>query len=332
MEFLGLGERAIKVYQEMLKKPGAGLEEIAEELGWSLDRVRSGLDELAEQQLVRPSWETSDVFQPVSPQVGLAALIARREADLTRFQQDLADSKVIAEQLGHDFARTVRAEASGDVERLVGIDAVRTRIEQLSHGCRSEVLSCAPDGAQTQANRQAGRPLNQMLLKRGVKFRTIYLDSIRNDRDSVDYAQWLVGEGAEIRTLATVPCRMLVFDQEFAVAPLDPDVSGSGALVVKGSAIVVAMCQLFVRLWREALPLKASAVPPRCEDQITSQERAVLDLLAEGHTDETVARRLGVSVRTTRRVTADLMSRVEARSRFQLAVQATQRGWVTAGR
>ncbi|WP_314176430.1 helix-turn-helix transcriptional regulator [Streptomyces winkii] len=330
MEFLGLGERALKVYQEMLRKPGAGVEEIADELGWDIDRVRSGLDELAEQQLVRPSWETSGVFQPVSPQVGLAALIARREADLTRFQNDLAASKVLAEQLGDDFARSVRAEDSGDVERLVGIDAVRSRIEQLSQDCRKEVLSCAPDGAQTQANRQAGRPLNQMLLERGVKFRTIYLDSVRNDRDSVEYAQWLTGLGAEIRTLATVPSRMLVFDREFVVAPMDPEVSGSGALVVKGSAIAVAMHHLFALLWKEALPLTVGARLPKSEDEINGQERAVLDLLADGHTDETVARRLGVSVRTARRVTADLMSRVNARSRFELAVQATRRGWVSA--
>lgn len=330
VEFLGLGERATKIYQEMLRRPGVGVEKLAAELGWDLDQVRSALDELAEQRLIRPSWDSAGVFQPVSPQVGLSALIARREADLTRLQSDLTANKVFAAQLSEDFARFARAEG-GDVERLDGIDAIRTRIEQLSHDCRDEVLTLAPDGAQTRANREAGRPLNRMLLDRGTTLRTIYLDSIRNDRGSVEYAQWLTDQGAEIRTLATVPSRMLIFDRRIAVVPVDAEASGSGALVVVGSAIVVAMCRLFDLLWEQALPLASGPLRPKPDEELSSQGRAILHLLAEGHTDETVARRLGISVRTSRRITADLMARANARSRFELAVQATQRGWMAAG-
>lgn len=54
----------------------------------------------------------------------------------------------------------------------------------------------------------------------------------------------------------------------------------------------------------------------------------MLRLLAAGLTDEAVARRLDVSVRTLRRVTADLMERLEARSRFQAGYLAATRGWL----
>ncbi|WP_247597705.1 LuxR C-terminal-related transcriptional regulator [Streptomyces sp. RKND-216] len=54
----------------------------------------------------------------------------------------------------------------------------------------------------------------------------------------------------------------------------------------------------------------------------------MLDLLTEGMTDEAVARQLGVSVRTTRRITAELMQRLGARSRFEAGVLAAGRGWV----
>ncbi|CAM5330166.1 helix-turn-helix transcriptional regulator [Streptomyces spiroverticillatus] len=328
MEFLGLGERALKVYQEMLHKPGIGVEDLSEELGWPPDRIHRALDELAEQQLVRPSWEASGNLQPVSPQIGLMALIARREVALTRSQQDLAQCKVLAAQLEDDFLRSVRAHDTSEVERLIGIDSIRARIEQFSYESRSEVMSVAPDGAQTHANRDAGRPLNQMLLDRGVNLRTIYLESIRNDRESLKYAHWLMDSGAQIRTLATVPSRMLIFDREIAIAPVNTDASGSGALVVKGSAFVVAMCSLFDMLWRESLPLVPNEPTQSPDDSASDKELAILGLLADGHTDETVARRLGVSVRTTRRITADLMSRTGSRSRFELAVQAAQRGWI----
>jgi DNA-binding NarL/FixJ family response regulator len=50
--------------------------------------------------------------------------------------------------------------------------------------------------------------------------------------------------------------------------------------------------------------------------------------LAEGHTDEAIAKRLGVSHRTARRIASDLMDRLGARSRFEAGVRAVQQGWL----
>ena len=58
-----------------------------------------------------------------------------------------------------------------------------------------------------------------------------------------------------------------------------------------------------------------------------STERDVLRLLAQGHTDEAVAARLGLSVRTVRRVVKDMLDRTGARSRFELGVRASAQGW-----
>ncbi|MFK0169623.1 helix-turn-helix transcriptional regulator [Streptomyces sp. NPDC090306] len=60
----------------------------------------------------------------------------------------------------------------------------------------------------------------------------------------------------------------------------------------------------------------------------TGRERLVLQLLADGHLDEGIARRLNVSVRTCRRIIAALMDRLDARSRFQAGVIAASRGWM----
>ncbi|MET8630960.1 LuxR C-terminal-related transcriptional regulator, partial [Kitasatospora sp. NPDC004669] len=49
---------------------------------------------------------------------------------------------------------------------------------------------------------------------------------------------------------------------------------------------------------------------------------------ADGHTDDAIAKRLGVSPRTARRIATDLMERLNARSRFQAGVRATQAGWL----
>ncbi len=51
-------------------------------------------------------------------------------------------------------------------------------------------------------------------------------------------------------------------------------------------------------------------------------------MLAQGHKDEACARNLDVSVRTVRRMVADLTERVGAGSRFELAILAARGGWI----
>jgi DNA-binding CsgD family transcriptional regulator len=57
-------------------------------------------------------------------------------------------------------------------------------------------------------------------------------------------------------------------------------------------------------------------------------ERALLVLLAQGLTDDAAAKRLCVSVRTERRMVADLLRRLNAGSRFEAGVKATRLGWL----
>lgn len=47
------------------------------------------------------------------------------------------------------------------------------------------------------------------------------------------------------------------------------------------------------------------------------REQRIIQLMVEGVTDEGIANRLGVSTRTVRRVIAELMGRLGARSRFE---------------
>ncbi|GAB3450897.1 LuxR C-terminal-related transcriptional regulator [Actinophytocola sediminis] len=93
---------------------------------------------------------------------------------------------------------------------------------------------------------------------------------------------------------------------------------GSGRILWSPGAVAEHL-DLVERLWRpkENQP----------ESQLTTvRHRKVLRLLAQGLSDEAVARRLGVSVRTVRGDIAAAMTALAAKSRFQVAVLATQRG------
>ncbi|MEV5716996.1 LuxR C-terminal-related transcriptional regulator [Amycolatopsis mediterranei] len=310
----------------MINVPGGGVTEVAEHLGWSADQVRAGLDELARLSLVRPSSERPGEFRPVPPEVGLVSLLARQEAELRRRQDELTQGRLAVAQLIDEYTGVYRQQLA-DVEQVDGIDAVRSRIEALSAECRAEIMTFAPGGAQNAANLRASRPLDSAVLHRGVRMRTLYQDSMTSDSPSLGYASWLVEQGAEVRTVPVLPSRMIIYDRTKAVLPLDPGDSSAGAVVVCGTGVVITLCELFERVWVTG----RSTVDGHDLDPaspLTAQEQAVLRLLAQGHTDDAVARKLAVSVRTGRRITANLISRLGAKSRFQAGALAVQMGWL----
>lgn len=323
---LGIGSAEETVYRTILENPSYGVTELSLELDWPVHQVRATLDELAKLSLLRPSWEEPDVLRLVRPEVGLAALLAREEAALLAKQQEIERSRTAVAQMIAAYADQNTARPSDDSEALVGIDTIRSRIEELVADCRQELLGFEPKSAQTPENLLASRPLDEALLGRGVTVRVIYPDSVRNDQATTGYAAWLTGNGGRVRTTPVLPLRMLIFDGRTALLPTDPADSGAGAVLLRGAGVVAALVALFEQTWGAAGPLGEERV--RDEQGLSDQEREVFRLLSTGLTDEAVARRLDVSVRTLRRVTADLMERLDARSRFQAGYLAAARGWL----
>jgi len=87
LELLGLGADPEALYRAMLEDFGGDLESIRVVLGWDEPRIREALDELARLSLIRPSWEHTGAPRPISPELGLAALLARQEAELLEQQR-----------------------------------------------------------------------------------------------------------------------------------------------------------------------------------------------------------------------------------------------------
>lgn len=283
LEAFGVDPVAEAVYLAMLRRPDAALHELAAHLELGEDTVRSAFDELARLALLRPSWEDPMTLWPVTPELGLEVLLTRQQAELLARQHQIERGRaalavVVAETAGG------RPSNVADIEEITGIDAIRERLEKLTVGTRFEVLAFVPGGAQTEAARDSSRPLDQALLERGVTMRTVYLDSVRNDPATIDYARWLTEQGGWVRTTATLPLRMIVVDRETAVVPLNPQAPGAGAAVLHGSGAVAAMCALFDQIWAGARPLGSAR--PRDEQGLSGQEKALILMLAEGETDE----------------------------------------------
>ncbi|MFB7480784.1 LuxR C-terminal-related transcriptional regulator [Streptomyces anulatus] len=329
LEVLGLDARTELVYRLVLEEPELRLDEIVARLGRSEEDVRRALDQLAELCLLddgpRGTEQGPPVFRALDPAASLPFLLSRREAELARQQRGLEVARDAMSALTTDRGR--RPGGGFDViKRLEGLDAVRERLTELAELARTECLSLLPGGAQSPDTLEASGPLDRRALERGVRIRSIYQDSFRNDPSTLRYVNRLGVLGAESRTLPTLPLVMVVVDGEVALVPLDPDDGRAGALELRSKGAVAVARLLFEQLWAAATPL--GSAPRRDGNGLTPQEDELLSLLAKGHTDATAARRLGVSLRTVRRMNAELTARMQARSRFQAGAEAARRGWI----
>jgi DNA-binding CsgD family transcriptional regulator len=164
-------------------------------------------------------------------------------------------------------------------------------------------------------------------MSRGVSLLTLYQDSVRNAPATFAYARWMTDEGGMVRTCPALPPRLLVFDREVAVVPIDPTNTRLGALCTREPGIVASLTALFEQTWQTAVPLGADQPQDTCTG-LTPGEKELLKLLASGLTDEAAGKRLGISLRTVRRQMAALMERLGAASRFEAGLRAAQRGWL----
>ncbi|AUI61011.1 helix-turn-helix transcriptional regulator [Amycolatopsis sp. BJA-103] len=159
----------------------------------------------------------------------------------------------------------------------------------------------------------------------GVRHKVLFPDSARMS----GALNRLSRAGAEVRTDAEVPMDALVIDRTLVVLPAEGRQAGSAVFRLPG--VVTATVGLFERIWQAAAPL-VPLEDPESENAsiLTGREQELLTLLFSGTTDESAAARLGISVRTVRRMVADIMNRLGARSRFQAGAKAVDRGWLMA--
>jgi DNA-binding CsgD family transcriptional regulator len=325
LDAIGLSENAESVYLAMLSAPHLDLPRLAAYVDVPEDEVRAALDELIDLSLVVHGNDGSRL-RTLRPTVGLASLIARAEAEVAEKQRRLEATRTVVMSLA------AAHEQAGDRDQITtwtGVDAVRDRLEDLAATTTVECVSLNPHLAHSPAGKSASRPLNQRMLDRGVAVRAVYQDSHRHNPVQQEYVTWMTGLGAEIRTSPTLPMLLVIFDRRAALLPIDPADSSRGAHEIHAPGIVAASYELFAHIWSTATLVGRTPVPDGAD--LDPALRELSRLLAAGSTDEMAARKMGLSLRTIKRKSADLMERLGARSRFQAGVVAAQRGWIEAG-
>lgn len=177
-----------------------------------------------------------------------------------------------------------------------------------NHALREDPLTIALREAAAQRRSSAGRT---------GRIRLIYGEDALGDPAD---AELHLERGALVRLGRAMPPGAMLLTATGAIVTTRAE--GDGHVVVHDPAVLRTLRSLADLLWQRAEPLPARAEPP------SPAERELLHMLTEGLTDQAVARRLGMSERTVRRLMAQLMERLNARSRFEAGVRAVEHGWI----
>ncbi|MEU1839492.1 helix-turn-helix transcriptional regulator [Micromonospora chersina] len=320
----GLDPLAGRVLEHLVTVPSADVAEVAAAVGVSTAEAERALRHLADSALVLQIDGTAPRWAAGPPRSSLTALLARRRAELARVEG-------LVERLHEVYEAVSGPRAAHLVEVLEREDEVPARYGQLLKGTSVEVLHLAKPPYVTAGQASAG----ESGVAPGVRMRSVYETDGFTDTVSLATALRGTGQGGELRLASGLPVKLVVFDRAAALLPVRGDRPAAGSLVVHSPALVVALVALFESVWERAEPVSLASRhdgrapkggPATAEpDQRT---REILHMMATGMKDEAIARVLKVSRRTVQKHVSDAGSLLGARTRFQIALLAAERGWL----
>ncbi|MFQ6324699.1 DNA-binding response regulator [Nocardia sp. CWNU-33] len=312
-----------RTYAVLVHHPRSSLSDIAGYLGLPVDVAEALLKVLldldAAECLVGPDGQLLwDAHAPES----------LSEAEARRRQQDINHMHAAASRLSETF-RSVRRSprANGSVVPVFERLEMLADFEEMQTAARSsvKVIERGPYLSDIEREQRLFQ-LKRARIGAGIRYQTLYQDTIYQDPERLRHALSTNASGAQARTLPEPPFKLIISDDERASLVLHaderrPDPMG---LRINGSAALRLAIKTFDVLWSLAAPI---SVNPSA-DELDEKDKAILTLMGLGATDDTIARRLGMSRRTVVRRTARLLERLGASTRFQAGVQATRRGWL----
>ncbi|MGW5068628.1 helix-turn-helix transcriptional regulator [Streptomyces cyaneofuscatus] len=219
---------------------------------------------------------------------------------------------------------------SSGIAVISGKSAIQSSVTEAVHGATVDILTLQPGSKRpAQVVGAAGQSVLDPL-QRGVTMRHLYQHSARYNPNLKLYVEGLPQRGVQIRTLEQTMERLFIFDRTVAYIPttLRRDV----ALRITHPALVRYLVHVYDVLWAGATPLGEPLPTALPDTPLTAVQQSIARLLTEGHVDEVVARKMGISVRTCRSHIAKLMHTLGATSRTHLGALLVRSGIAGAGR
>lgn len=321
-------DASLAVYVHAIRHGGITVGEpgLAEALDLTAEVVEASVDQLLRLRLLRREsvagwWR----LVPVSPEVAAASLISpigeeihRQRAVISRIQ-----SRLTAFQPHYDAHREANDSAAGTgIASLSDTTELSGQLHLAAGRCEREFLGFRPQGVLSLehiASMAAG----------GVRVRLLLPHTLRTDLRARPVLRDIVASGGLVRTTSRPPLRVIIIDDAVAFL-LGGDEPGPAGVMIRHEATVRLLRDVVETTWAAAEPYATASVG--YQDVTEDLHRTIVELLASGLTDDVIARRLGISVRTCRRHIATVLSTLAAVSRFQAGALAASTGLLDTNR
>jgi len=319
-------DTAMAVYAFAVRRGNVtgGDPDLCAELELAPEIVDSSLAQLLDLRLLRS--ESADGwwrFVPVSPEVAAASLISPIGEEIHRQRAMISEIQArLTLFQPHYAANRDTSSARLPIESLTSEIELSGHLHLAAEQCCGNFVGSRPHGSLALTRIVA-------MARRGVTVRLLAQHSARADLRARAAVKDIVALGGEVRTVGQLPQPVMIFDDDVAFL-LGNDGSAQSGVAIRH--------QETVRLLREVIEVTWAAAEPYLPADIGYQEvtgdlqRTIVELLATGLTDDAIARRLGVSVRTCRRHIAAVLSSLDAASRFQAGALAVSANLLDAGR
>ncbi|MFI9273549.1 LuxR C-terminal-related transcriptional regulator [Kitasatospora sp. NPDC052896] len=240
---------------------------------------------------------------------GVAELLVSLSGQLERWQAELALAQAQVRALTEQSERRRREEGRPAV--LTCEEAVRLVVAVLAEGAQCVRHVRASDSTFLDRLRARGTAWPPRMSVRQLLSCPTSLELLAP------------GEGnCLVRTVWTELDEVLIIDEALALIPAPGAVR---VTVVRHPVVVRQLALFFEAAWAQGAHPRESVLIPGTEVEL---KQRIVRMLAEGAKDETVARRLGISLRTCRRHIAEILEQLGASSRFQAGVRAATLGAV----
>lgn len=315
---LGLTSSQRLVYEQLCKLGTAEPKTLVQETGLNAAVVIRALGGLQSHGLAVPSCGTTLAWTATAPDTMAESLLIDQE-------ERLRDLRAQVDELmaAYHHSGVRRGRAADVVEVVWGRQAIEERWQRLQAGARKRLLVL--DKPPHVQRHDAATEL--MMLARGVEARVIYEQESLLQPDALDQVREMALAGEQARVSVTVPYKLAVADERWAMLPVAPGTELESALLVRPSTLLDALVATFELQWSQAVPLTEATLFGRASpgEQATADDGPLVTLLAAGLTDDAIARQLGISARTVQRRVSELMRQLGARNRFQAGVQIAHR-------
>ncbi|MCD0446518.1 hypothetical protein LO763_23150 [Glycomyces sp. A-F 0318] len=313
----GLDAEDESLYRLLLSKADASVSQLAAESGRSAVHVRDTLMRLVEDGFATMIADSS--FRAVGPDTVLGGRIASQLGEVLDEYEALRELMEI-----HRTGPGASGTDQGSWEVVTGAVAIRSRLRQLKYAAERSVRTFVRPPMVLPVP-EAG--LHLELQGRNVSQRHLFDRALLDIDPYADYLRYALGSGDEVRFAKRLPLKLLVVDERTAV--IEAPGAGRPKAIVTGSRPIVALAgALFEQLWTTGIPATTAGAEALYAKEIHEDDAVLLGLLIAGLTDQSIAAKLGIGLRTVQRRVRELMDLADVDTRIQLGWHAAKNGWV----